>query len=330
MAAKFNGVELSSLIKDPLDYIQVTHTQSGNNCIYLSDTDVAEILSLLAKLDVKIGCGHDLISNMMLKQTSYVIAPFLTLLYNMCMQQGYFPDAYKIAQVIPLFKGRNKESCDCYRPIDLLSALGKLLEKLLTNRVMDYLERFNLLSPHQFRFRKGFGTEYAIIDIYEKLLNNLDKGLNTCSIFLDLAKAFDSVSHEILLRKLFKYGIRNNALAFFESYLSSRTQFTKINGEISSSEQIKYGVPQGSILGPLLFLIYINDLPNATSFFIKLFADDTFLCAQNKDISILESYTNVELQKVFVWLASNKLTLNLSKSKFMMTLKNKKSRAMLI
>ena len=133
---------------------------------------------------------------------------------------------------------------------------------------------------------------YAILDIYEKLLNNLDNSLNTCSIFLDLAKAFDSVSHDILLHKLHKYGIRDNAFDFFQSYLSCRYQFTKVNGTFSSLISVKFGVPQGSILGPLLFLIFINDLPNATSFFIKLFADDTFLCAQNSDLNALEINVN--------------------------------------
>ena len=156
------------------------------------------------------------------------------------------------------------------------------------------------------------------------MLNNLDNGLNTCSVFLDLAKAFDSVSHDILLHKLSKYGVQGNDLKFFQSYLSSRTQFTKINVKTSSFIDIQYGVPQGDILGPLLFLIFINDLPSATSFFIKLFADDTFLCCQNKDINDLENKVNNELQKVSDWLVSNKLTLNIGKSKFMLTLKGKK------
>ena len=138
---------------------------------------------------------------------------------------------------------------------------------------------------------------------------------------MDLAKAFDSVSHEILLRKMHHYGIRGKALELFRSYLSSRSQYIKLNGCKSSLMGIEFGVPQGSILGPLLFLIFINDLPNASKFYIKLFADDTFLCAQNKDFSKLENEVNVELDKVFVWLASNKLTLNTEKSKYMIVTK---------
>ena len=154
-------------------------------------------------------------------------------------------------------------------------------------------------------------------DIYEKLLNNMDRGLSSCAIFLDLAKAFDTVDHSILLRKLKTYGIRGNVFDLFKSYLSGRSQYVKLDNVCSSLIQIKYGVPQGSILGPLLFLIYVNDLPSATNFFIKLFADDTFLCAQNKDMKVLEKEVNLELGKVYKWLESNKLTLNVKKSKFM-------------
>ena len=152
---------------------------------------------------------------------------------------------------------------------------------------------------------------------YEKLLHNLDSGLTSCAIFLDLAKAFDSVSHEILLKKLNYYGIRGKALDLFKSYLYGRSQFVKVNDVCSSLTNIIFGVPQGSILGPLLFLLFINDLPDATKFYVKLFADDTFLCFQDKDFDILEHNVNIELNKVFTWLASNKLTLNISKSKYM-------------
>ena len=308
-------------MKDPLDYLP----RVVKNTIFFSDISLSEILNLISKLAIKKACGYDQISNKVLKATSYVIAPFLTTLFNKCMRQGVFPSAYKIAKVIPLFKkGNDREVCSSYRPILLLPALGKLLEKVIASRVVKFFDAYNLFSPHQFGFRAKFSCEYAVTDIYEKLLSNLDKGLSTCAVFLDLAKAFDSVSHDILLRKLEKYGIRGNVLEFFKSYLSSRFQFVKVNDAESSLMKIDFGVPQGSILGPLLFLIYINDLPEATKFFIRLFADDTFLCTQNDDLLLLESEVNLELKKVYIWLASNKLTLNILKSKYML-FSNKKN-----
>ena len=139
-----------------------------------------------------------------------------------------------------------------------------------------------------------------------------------------MAKAFDSVSHEILLKKLNYYGIRGTAYNLFKSYLSGRSQYVKVNDVCSSLTNIIFGVPQGSILGPLLFLLFINDLPDATNFYVKLFADDTFLCSQDKNFDLLELNVNVELRKVFTWLASNKLTLNISKSKYIIFSKKRK------
>ena len=325
MASKFKNLSASVVdtLRDPLDYIQVAHTSSAENLFKFRPTNVSEIKKIISKLEIKKACGYDSITNNVLKNTCHVTSLFFVNFFNACVKQGSFPNIYKIAKVIPLFKGGYKESVNCYRPISLLPAFGKLIEKLVSFQILDYFEKFDLLSEHQFGFRKHYGTEFAILDISEKILKNLDDGLNTCSIFLDLAKAFDSVSHEILLRKLWKYGIRGTALSFFKSYLSGRSQFTKIGCVNSRLINILFGVPQGSILGPLLFLVFINDLPSATNFFIKLFADDTFLCAQDKDLIRLENTVNVELKKVFSWLASNKLTLNVSKSKYMLTLKNK-------
>ena len=316
MASKFAN---DTNLQHPLDYI----TTEVKNHFIPSPTNISEILKLILNLGDKKASGYDSISNIILKNTKVVIAPYIVKLFNTCMSSGTFPDCFKKAQVVPLFKGGEKDNQNCYRPISLLPALGKLLEKVVSIRTTDFLNKNNVLTNDQFGFRKGYSTEYAILDIYEKLLSNLDKGLNSCAIFLDLAKAFDSVDHEILLSKLPKYGIRGNILNFFKSYLTSRSQFVKIGRTESSALPIKFGVPQGSILGPLLFLLFINDLPNASNFFIKLFADDTFLCAQNKDIELLETEVNGELVKVNRWLVANKLTLNIGKSKFMI-ITNKK------
>ena len=239
------------------------------------------------------------------------------------LSNGTFPECFKVAKVIPLFKGRDKQDPNSYRPISLLPGFGKLFEKVISTRMLSYLDKYNLLSHTQFGFRKGFNTEYAILDIYEKLLHNLDNRLSSCAIFLDLAKAFDSVSHNILLQKLKKFGFRGTSFQLFSSYLRNRPQLVNVEKAESSLKIVEFGVPQGSILGPLLFLIYINDLPQASNFFIKLFADDTFLCYQHENFDTLINNVNAELEKVFTWLTANRLTLNVGKSKFMIVTKKR-------
>ena len=316
MAKKFSTLD-QSRFKDPLSFI----SKEMKNSFLLSNTNMCEISILFSKLNGK-KSGNP-VSNHLLKGTRERICPYLDVLFNKCINEGVFPDTFKTAEVIPLFKGGDREDLGNYRPISLLPAIGKLFEKLLASRIIKFFIKYELFSPAQFGFRAGFATDYAIADIYEKLVYNLDKDTNSCAIFLDLAKAFDSVSHEILLRKMHQYGIRGKPLELFRSYLKSRHQYVKLNGVKSSLIEIKFGVPQGSILGPLLFLIFINDLPDATNFFIKLFADDTFLCTQNDDFVNMENEVNIELEKVFVWLASNKLTLNTDKSKFMILSKRR-------
>ena len=248
MAAAYENMSTRNL-KDPLDYI------SDKPCrlSHLSKTILSEIVNLIKDLDENKSCGYDLISNKVLKESCSIIAPFLVTLFNLCLQKGVFPQQFKIAKVIPLHKGGDKLSLNSYRPISLLPAISKLLEKIISTRLLAYFNENELFSRYQFGFREGFTTEFAILDIYERLLCNLDKGVVTCSIFLDLAKAFDSVSHCILIRKLEKYGITGEVLKLFMSYLDERFQFVEIDKIKSILSLIEFGVPQGSILGPLLF-----------------------------------------------------------------------------
>ena len=305
--------------KNPMDYI----TDRVERDISFCDTSSAEILDVILAQDEKKACGYDEINNKIIKKTSNVAAPYLETLFNASMKQGVFPECFKLAQVTPLFKGGDKSDLGCYRPISLLPALSKILEKVIQVRMMSFLTENSILSEQQFGFRPKFTTEYAILDIYEKIINNLENRQTTCAIFLDLAKAFDTVSHDILLQKLEAYGIRGNCLKLFESYLKNRYQFVKIENAKSIISLIEFGVPQGSILGPLLFLLYINDLPKATNLLTKLYADDTFLCAQNDNMKLLESEINLELEKVYNWMCSNRLTLNISKSKSMIITKKR-------
>jgi len=184
-------------------------------------------------------------------------------------------------------------------------------------RLKSYLEINNILSDSQYGFREKHSTEHAILDIINRIQSNMNKKLYTCGVFIDLSKAFDTVDHEILLWKLDQYGIRGIVNSWFSSYLKGRFQTTEIENIVSDRQEMLCGVPQGSVLGPLLFLIYVNDICNSSkilNFF--LFADDTNLLYSDRNLMRLESILNDELDNVSDWLIANKLTLNLKKSNF--------------
>ena len=172
------------------------------------------------------------------------------------------------------FSKKAKELCSNYRPISILNPFAKLFEKCLLDQLNNYFVSNNLISPNQYGFKKNCSTNEAVLDIYNKLLDNMDKKLVSCSIFLDL-KAYDTINHTILIKKLEKYGIRGLPLQLLASYLTDRQQYTIVNQYKSKSRDVICGIPQGSTLGSLLFNIYINDLPLASNSTIHLFADDT-------------------------------------------------------
>ena len=183
----------------------------------------------------------------------------------------------KIAEVIPLYKSGSKNSCSNYRPITILSPFSKIFEKYPHIQLYNYFTQNKILDKNQYGFIKHSSTNDAVMDAYNKFLLYLNQKQVTCAMFLDLSKAFDCLNHNILLKKLEKYGIRGLPLKLFQSYLSNRQQFTIVNGVSSDMMKITCGVPQGSTLGPLLFIIYTNDLPQATKLQVRLFADDTNL-----------------------------------------------------
>ena len=190
------------------------------------------------------------------------------------------------------------------------------MKKLCTKIFTFFLRHINILFDNQFGFRKNNLTTHALIQITELIKKSIDKGKYGCGIFIDLRKAFDTVNHEILLTKLEHYSIRGNMLDWFRSYLSKRKQYISINGQSSQLLDITCGVPQGSVLGPLLFLIYINDLPNVSEVLnFYLFADDTNICYESKTLKDIEKTINEELNKLFIWLNVNRLSLNIDKTK---------------
>ena len=243
----------------------------------------------------------------------------LTHILNLSFQQGVFPNELKTAKVSPLYKANDPMKFNNYRPISLLTIFSKIFEKLMYARLLDFLNKYHILYKYQFGFRKAHSTYMALILLLDNLNTALDKGEYAVGIFLDFQKAFDTVDHHILLKKLEHYGIRGVPLTWFTSYLSNREQYVMYDGALSSKKVISCGVPQGSILGPLLFLLYINDLAGVSKLFLTiLFADDTNLFCTGKDIIKLMEDINLELSKIFSWLNANKLSLNIDKTNFML------------
>ena len=277
------------------------------------------VLQLINKLKNKTSYGHDSVSNKLLKLSKDILVKPLTLLINQTLSSGIFPSQLKISRVKPLFKSGDKSKFSNYRPISLLPSLSKIFEYAIFNQLFDYFTRNKLFCVQQYGFRAGHSTELAALRFVDQLVKQMDKKNVPISIFIDLSKAFDTLDHRILLSKLDHYGICGNEHALFTNYLSDRHQYVEYNDTISATNSISTGVPQGSILGPLLFLIYINDLPLVTTVFDMLkYADDTTLYC-NISQNIDEFKINRELEKITVWLASNKLSLNVKKNVWFFT-----------
>ena len=301
--------------KSPLDYLSTPNLDS----FFISPCTSNEVSSLIQSLKLGKSSGPNSIPVKLLKILDTPISNDLTLLFNESFVSGIFPNNLKIAKVIPIFKKGLATLKSNYRPISLLSIFSKLLEKIMHQRLYKFLEICEVLFCMQFGFRNGHSTDHALISLTETIKSSLDKSRFGCGIFIDLQKAFDTVNHDILLKKMEHYGIRGTALNWFNSYLSNRKQFVSVNGHSSSLCDISCGVPQGSVLGPLLFLIYINDLPNSSKFFsFFLFADDTNIYCESDDLALLTRKVNKELKKVKLWLDSNKLALNIEKTNFVL------------
>ena len=256
----------------------------------------------------------------LLKSARQFISQLLAGLINMSISCGIYPRQLKHAKVTPIYKADDETDPGNYRPISLLSVFYRIFEKLMYKRLKSFIDMNDIFFNSQYGFRENHSTQHAILDILSKIQNNMDKGLYSCGIFIDLKKAFDTVDHTILLYKLHHYGFRGIINNWFASYLSGRTQSTQIGSSaVSRKERIVCGVPQGSVLGPLLFLIYVNDMYRSSNKFeFYLFADDTNLLLAEKDLKNLEIIANEELFNLYEWLNSNKLSLNTAKSNFVL------------
>ena len=232
-----------------------------------------------------------------LKLISLEISEPLSWITNLCFETGVHPEKLKFAKKIPVFKKGSKLLTSNYRPISLLSNINKIFEKLIFSNVHKFLETKKSIYDLQYGFRPKRSTTHALINITERIREAIDGKKVACGIFVDLQKAFDTVNHNILLSKLHRYGIRGAAYDWFKSYLSNRYQYVSLLGYDSRMKKIEHGVPQGSVLGPLLFLIYINDLPKAIkNYFVYLFVDDTNLLNISDSNASLKRKLNHDLK----------------------------------
>ena len=241
------------------------------------------------------------------------------MLINRSFLEGIFPKELKLARVIPIFKSGDKSLITNYRPISVLSFFSKIFEKIMYNNLYAFVEDFDIIYAHQYGFRKGHSTQQAIITLVDKITRSVNNGDVVIGMFLDLKKAFDTVDHKILLKKLEAYGIRGHILDWFASYLTGRSQYVSFDGIHSKKRNVLCGVPQGSILGPLLFIIYVNDIFNVSHLLsFVLYADDTSVLIKGKHVEELISTLIKSLILLTRWLNANKLSLNVEKTYYMM------------
>ena len=306
--------------KSPEYYLK---TGPNVHSLFLNPTYPGEIAKIISSHKPKKSTGDDGISMILLKQTCVGCSFPISLLVNKSIENGIVPDMMKLAKVIPIYKAKSKESFNNYRPISLLSNISKILEKVIHRRLYSFLSKYNILYDKQYGFRPKRSTIDAITEYATDVLNCLENKEHCLSVFLDLSKAFDTINHGLLLRKLNHYGIRGNALDWFRSYLTNRRQYVCYKGVSSEICDIQYGVPQGSVLGPLLFILYSNDIPNSIKHSKTiLFADDTTIYHVGHNIPDIYENINSDLGQLTDWFRANQLSVNAMKTKYMLISKH--------
>ena len=297
------------------NYHEYLPSQPSPLSLFLQPCDSVEISTIINKFNIHKGTGPNSIPPLFLQCMLSELAEPLSLIANICFETGTHPDKLKIAKVTPIYKKGSKLLTCNYRPISLLSNINKLFEKLVHTRVFTFLNNQCTFYEHQYGFRPKHSTNHTLINITENIREALDKGKYACGVFVDFQKAFDTVNHEILLGKLHHYGICGLPYNWFKSYLYNREQYVSVLGFDSNKLIMKHGVPQGSVLGPLLFLIYINDLHRSISTSTTYhFADDTNLLTIGESFHSIESKLNKDLKGLYKWLLANKISLNATKT----------------
>ena len=287
----------------------------NHNSIFLAATNPNEICKLIEKLPNKKSSGYDNIDNILLKAIKNEIVVPLSMIFNKSLSQGIFPTCMKLAEVVPLFKSKDRSEKSNYRPISLLLTISKLLKKLVYKRVYTFLNNTNQLYCSQYGFRTGHSCNQAVCELIGEIAKNTEKNWTTVCVFLDLSKAFDMLEHTAIFQKLERYRIRGNALESFKRYLSNWKIRVKINNTTSKEFPINYCTPQGSCLGPLIFVIFCNDLNiHLENVQCIQFTDDTTLYLGHPNPEELKKMIERDLQVLQDWFRANKLTLNVEKS----------------
>lgn len=294
-----------------------TQKSSKTELRELAPATTYEISKIIDNLKLNTSSGIDGINIKVLKCIKNLIIDDLTKCINKCLCEGIFPDSLKTAKVTPIYKSGSKTDPGNYRPISVLSVFSKIFEKVLYNRLDKYLTSIDFLYKKQYGFRAKSNTLSATIDLVTKIKVKIDEKQIVLGVFIDLKKAFDTVSHKILLKKLQNIGVVGRALQIFKSYLSGRSQIVKIGKYLSCPKNVNYGVPQGSILGPLLFLIYINNIQEiGLSADVTLYADDTSLFYFGDSINSIIPNLQSDLDLLNSWFRSNLLTINIAKTNY--------------
>ena len=262
--------------------------------------------------------GHDQIPVKVIKDAVEIVSKPLAKIFNSSMEEGIFPDIWKLAMVTPIFKtGQKSDFCN-YRPIAVLSVLSKLFEKIVHDQVSTFMKDHGHFSHCQHGFRQLHSTVTSLLNVTELWFSNIDRKKVNMSVLLDLKKAFDTVDHDLLLAKLAAYGIVGGPHQWFSSYLTRREQYCQIGGQRSSRKVVKHGIPQGSCLGPLLFILYVDDFAKClVKSSPNMYADDTSVTCSAKDIDTLCDDLRTELTNISKWMRQNKLSLNANKSEFL-------------
>ena len=286
-------------------------------------TTVYELLTMIKVMENKNSCGHDLLSNRMIKNEKVWFATTLTTLINESLTEGLFPEVLKKAVVIPIFKKGDATNLNNYRPISLLPVMSKLFEKVLNKQITQVLDINGYIDDDQYGFRMQHSTEDAIVKFVDTIEKGLGENKHVVSISVDVSKAFDSCNHNIILAKMKQTGLNEQGISIMRSYLKDRVQMVQVNGINGGEFIINIGVGQGTILGPTIFKIYIMDLHKVTTLKCIKFADDSNFIGIANTSTLLERMVNTELSKIYDWFLNNRLTIHPDKSRYMIHSKKK-------